>query len=540
MLFFAFALQAADWIEFRSGPFVVMTNDGEKQGRETLNYLEQLRYALGTQLGQPDLPSVWPIRVVMLKDAKSGELLKKTAFGRDSWMCSTTELGPDSVAPIVGILLDSWQGTVPAQIERGLTQLYSTLQVDGTRVTLGAVPAQKDRDWSRAHMLTVLPEYSGKMRVLLFNLGKGVDKDVAYRNAFEKTPEEIESALNQYIEAGSYGTYPVSGRPLNLRKELLPKKVEPAAVALYLADLQLAAGNPTARASYEALRKQLPESIEAQEGLGMLAAKASETERAATLLANAKSAAALVDYAKLQPDPVQRRAALIKASAANKLWAEPHRMLAAMDTDPARKLASLRTATQLDPHNGETWIQLAGLQEANKQFAEAAKSWAAAERTADDAAGRDRIRQARSAMERRRVEQQIADRDEARRKAEQEIQDLKNRALTEIRAAEARANAGKPVIDASTLPEYKEEKPKKIAGSLQRVECLGGNARLYVATGRKVVRLLVADPGRVAIAGGGEKALSCGMQKPATSVVVEYLPAATAGVLGEVVTIEFR
>ena len=41
------------------------------------------------------------------------------------------------------------------------------------------------------------------------------------------------------------------------------------------------------------------------------------------------------------------------------------------------------------------------------------------------------------------------------------MQDLKNRALMEIRKAETKANAGKPVIDPNTLEQYKEEPAPK-------------------------------------------------------------------------------
>ena len=75
------------------------------------------------------------------------------------------------------------------------------------------------------------------------------------------------------------------------------------------------------------------------------------------------------------------------------------------------------------------------------------------------------------------------------------MQDLKNRALMEIRKAEAKANAGKPVIDASTLEEYKEEPDsKKVAGILTRVDCQGTQAILHVRKGRSVTKLIVADP----------------------------------------------
>ncbi len=523
-------MAAADWLEFRSGPFTVLTDVGEKEGRTVLNSLEQLRYALGSQLGQPDLPSVWPIDVIVRRKAEGSPVPQ---FSRKGWIATITALEPATVQGVVKILLDSWTGMVPPPIERGLLQLYSTLDVDGTRVTLGVPPPQKDRDWSRVHMLAVHPNYSGKLRVLLYNLGKGVDRDLAYRNAFEMGPQQIEAALNAYIEANTYGTIPLSGRPLNARKELIAKKVLPGAAELALADARML------ESEYAAILGANPASVEAKEGLGLLAARAGQTEKARGYLKDAIGARPLVEYAGLLTSPMEKRTALVKAIAVNKLWAEPHRHLAAVETDPARRAAELKLAAALEPRHAPTWIALAETEERLGQFPAAAKSWAAADRATDDLTERERIRQRRAATDQRRVEQQIAERDEARRKTEQEIQDLKNRSLSSIREAEARANAGKSVIDASTLPVYKELLPSIVSGTLQRVDCgKDGTAKLHVLSGRKTWKFQVSDAARVVIK-GGERALGCGPQKPVRTVVVNYTPNTWPGVAGEVASLEF-
>ena len=42
---------AADWVEYRSGPFHVFSDAGDRAARERLTQLEQLRFVLGTLLG---------------------------------------------------------------------------------------------------------------------------------------------------------------------------------------------------------------------------------------------------------------------------------------------------------------------------------------------------------------------------------------------------------------------------------------------------------------------------------------------------------
>ena len=186
-------------------------------------------------------------------------------------------------------------------------------------------------------MLAVQPEFSGRLRVLLSNLGKGVDTEVAYRNAFEKTAEQIEQALNKYIEGGQYGTIPVSGKPLNAQRQFYVKEVEDTIGALAVADLALANG---AEAGYEKLNNV--------EGQGLLVLRKGDREKARTLLAQSTGAYPLVEYAKLLP-PAERKAPLDKAAAANPRWAEPYKLLAATETHPAQKLAVLRKATNSIP-----------------------------------------------------------------------------------------------------------------------------------------------------------------------------------------------
>ena len=69
---FLFALPAiaADWVEYRTGPFHVFSNAGDRSARERLTQLEQLRFVLGTMLGKPELNTLWPIHLVLFSNQK--------------------------------------------------------------------------------------------------------------------------------------------------------------------------------------------------------------------------------------------------------------------------------------------------------------------------------------------------------------------------------------------------------------------------------------------------------------------------------------
>src|SRR5690348_3791300 len=102
------ALLCADdhWLSFQSGPIEVATNAGEKAGHDALNHLEQLRYALGITLGKPELTSVWPIRIIVLKPGKNVQANPDVKLARDSYVASITAMTPQTVEGVTRILID--------------------------------------------------------------------------------------------------------------------------------------------------------------------------------------------------------------------------------------------------------------------------------------------------------------------------------------------------------------------------------------------------------------------------------------------------
>ena len=66
----ASAASAADWTEYRMGPFRVISNAGDRAARERLTEMEQTRHVLAGMLGKADLPTVWPIVLVLFPNQK--------------------------------------------------------------------------------------------------------------------------------------------------------------------------------------------------------------------------------------------------------------------------------------------------------------------------------------------------------------------------------------------------------------------------------------------------------------------------------------
>lgn len=530
------------WIQIHSGPFEVLSNAGDRPARDALNQLEQARHILGTVLGKPDLTSTWPIRVLVLRSGQPAP----PVLSRDSYISA---LAAGSTIPhhwlreCVRIFIDSNARRMPAGIESGLADFYSTLRADGTKVTLGdpLPPAERNPNWARIHLIVIDPAYYGKLRVLLYNLQQGSDPDPAYRNAVGKTPAEIDKEAAASLAAGNFQTVTVGGRPLDPRRDFVAEKAESPAPQIVLADLK------PARAGYDALLKSAPEV--AHEGLAFLALRENRTEDArkefaAAAEAGSKSARAWLELARL--DREKAPAALAKAAELNAAWAEPHVLLADIETDPGRKLHQLKIAADLEPRNAARWRALAEFNMAHNRYPEAAKAWAAAQTASVDDAERAQMRAARLSIEHQRLDFEAAERRRREEEKQRDLQRVKDEAMARVRAAEERANRGAPPPppDRKVVDWWEGPTPNaKAAGRLTQIDCVGRLMRLVLQPeDGKPVRLLIRDPGKIVVMNPASEApFSCGPQRPIRTVKVEYFTKTDAklATVGEVATIEY-
>lgn len=539
-------LFAADrWIRIRSGPFDLITTEGERPAREVMLEAEQFRWTFGQLTGNPEPATVWPIRIIVVRKG-TPPLPGGIRMARDSWIASAAAGQPLSIEwrkACARILLDDNTGRLPAEFESGLISLLSTLEVNGTRLMIGAPPppAERTRGWARLHFFVTNPEYARRSRVLFSNLAHGADYDVACRNAFEKTGRELDKLVDAYLAAGKFEAVPFSGRPLAVADFTVR---EPGAYdgRIALADLLLA--HPARTAEAEAAYKALT-GPEATEGLALLAARRNDPAAPglfeAAVKAGSKNPRAMLG--------TTTKEGAVRAIETNPKWPDPHVRLAELGTAPNVKAAELGKAAALSLRNPELWKAAALAYAENNQFAEAAKAWSGAERAAATEEERAAIRASRVENDRKRADFEAAERKRIADEEARALDKLRNESMAEIRAAEAKANqqlsGGRP------LPENVQpwwDGPggpvEKAAGKLQRVDCLaGGRARITIETApKKTLVLLIRDPGQIALTGAGELSLGCGVQRPARSVVVEYAPSRDArlGAAGDVRTVEFK
>ncbi len=498
---------AAAWTEYNIGPFHVLSDAGDREARQRLTEMEQLRYVLGSEIGKKDLQTVWPIELVLFSNQREyaphalpQPFLDGGSATLSAWPADKP-LPNDFRRALARILLEDNAGRMPEAIETALSDLFSTLQVNATKVSLGAppapgeLPADRMAAWAMIQMLATQPDYAGLLHVYLNNLQQGAGDAIALQNAFNITPAGLNARVDAYLAAGKFAAAPVNGEAIAPAHDFIERAVPQAAINDVLAELHNRG-------------QQFPP--ESPRGL----------------------------VAK------NTRPALELAAKANPRWAEPHVRLAALATDPAEKIKELKIAALLEPRNSELWQELARQQTTAEQYADAEKSWYSAERNARNDAERARIRKIRADLAEQRAAFEIAEKQRLAAERAAQLQRIKDQAAAEVHAAEAAANArlGGLKPGEKPVPWWTDPAGPKVSGKLTRVDCLPGTLRLTVQPAAGLaVKLLIRDPNQLTVKGQTQAEFACGVQRTPRNINLVHngKPDERLGTSGDVLTVEF-
>jgi hypothetical protein len=504
------------WTEFNIGPFYVDTQGDDGAARNDLAHLEQVRWILGGLLESRDLPSLWPIRVLLSKSEKTNPIGFVLQQGQWILVCP-----PDSRLPLVQvarILLDANTQRLPDEVERGLPELFSTIEAHGARVSWGGAPAHSDLAWARMQLFATKFEYSLSFHIFLAALRSGTDMRAAVRNAFAKDPAELEREAAANLAAGHWQPVQVSGRPLDPKRDFGEHSLDAASAAVYLANTNFESSPDAAKSAYkEAVAAGPPAAALGYQGLAALAERNKENPKPfydKAIQAGTGSALVYVGAAE-GLDAAQALPLLKRAEQLNPLWAEPVFQQAEVTNNAAEKLSLLKKATQLDPRGTRYWVALAEYQTSLGQAAAAQSSWVRAEDSAPTSAERDRLHQQRLDSEQDRLDAEARAAKRERDAAKEADEHAQQAEAARIRAAEERANAGRDEPAENVLKWSDVVPQRNLTGRLINVECLGANARLEIKDKQGAsIRLLLKNV--------SESGLACGTQKPSRAVSISY------------------
>ena len=546
------SLFAADqWVKARLGPFESISNDGRTSAVQTLSQFEQFRYALGSVMGQADLRMDPPLRILVFREARemAAQGCEGLHMGRDHLMAcavASGQLPTAMVRELTRRLLETNFTGIPPTVEKALETFFSTVQSNAVHVMWGAPPAaeERTRDWALLHRLITQPETSGRAHIYLHNLATGMDSNGAIRSLGEDVAK-FNAAVDAYLAAGQFTAVQAPNRPLNPDRDFVTSILTADEGQLARADLL----GPGAEADYMALLKAGKHQAEANEGLGFLALRAGDEEKAGGYFqeaykAGSRNVVALTTYGKAERHYDVAIEVLKQALTIDPKYAPAHWELGDKLDDPKQRLAEWKVALGLAPHNVDWWVSYARLNEGQKQWAEAGRAWMSASQATTDLAKKEEYLRARSAIEQQRLDGEA---EEKRRDAEAraaEIDKLKTQARKEIADIEARANAlnTKKGDNAPIVDWWDDADALTLKGTLARVDCLGKQLHLQVKDASGAVRvLLVADHAGISVT-GGEVKFACGVVQKPRAVEIRYKPVkdAAGGIFGEVTGFEYK
>lgn len=138
---------AEQWLRIQSSNFELYTTAGEKKGREAILYFEQVR-SLFRKLAKSDAPSGAPVRLIAFQSEKSYKPYRINDFATAYYLGSpdrdyivmqsiSSEQYPIAIHEYTHLIVQHSGLKLPAWLNEGLADLFSTLKPYGKQVRLG-------------------------------------------------------------------------------------------------------------------------------------------------------------------------------------------------------------------------------------------------------------------------------------------------------------------------------------------------------------------------------------------------------------------
>lgn len=572
---------AADtWTRLSTPHFEVLTNAGEKRGREVLQQFEQVRGFIQQVIRAEAAPAA-PVRILAFKrpdDYKPyspNEVAAAYYVGGDGrelivLRSPSADSFPVAIHEYMHLMVRRAKLDLPLWLNEGLAELFSTLRPYSGKILVGELPVgrvmelangkwyalnslisvghdsplynEKNKagmfyaqSWALTHMLNLSPEYNPQFDKFFALAMRGTPTGEALQQAYGKSLEQVQKDLQSYLRGGE-----------RLRGSLFDAKLDRRAVEsavttptetemeLALAETLAMIRKPDeARQRYQRAAAQKPDKWEVQRDLGYLAwrlrdSAAARTHFAQAMDGGATDAAMLALYGRLADDAARRTAALTKSLDLQPEQNETRLLLGwtlleqRRHPEALRELAKIKRVTPVEAPEFFRALALAFFENGNR--AEADKSLARARQHAKTPVQIDHLAKLETYFTQAAAYRQ--------RGANPSTGATPEAAAPILR----RAAAPVPTTESSELP--REEPRRRVQGELQQVECLGEQARLHLMVdGRKQVFSIV-DPTAVEMRNAGEVkfTFTCGPQKPARTVALEVseeapAPAGTEGVV---------
>ena len=582
------------WVEVRSPHFSVITDTGEKQGREIVLRFEQMRAVFGSLWHKSKVNIAVPLQIVAFRNQSEFRQFAPLWKGKPSELSGLFQGGDDRNFILLDmsaydpyptvfheyahLLLHGNFPPMPAWFDEGFAEYFSTLKITGKQVQYGNIPdhtreALLDSKWiPLLDLLNVQrdsPLYNERDKRGIFYAQSWLvvsylmSNDLVTQGAqylqltqIEKKPvpesvqaafgvdvKTLEKQINDYFHGK--GKLYSTDMPSFEEGPFEPKKVDDLTTKAILADVHAHSSDYEAQAvqEFQSVLEQSPNNVIANRGLGYIAMRKGEYDKASELFRRASAGdpkdarlhylnALLVNReAMKQGRPPQHPAAMeeeLKAAIAlDPTLADAYNLLAFAYGAQGRyetAFTAQKKAIELNPSSEYYRINLAGLYLQSQRWDDAQTILTRLQSSSDPQI-RQNATQNLAAMEANR---------------EMAAQELRNRQLKrdDITAPQWRRKEGSPSTSTNAEETTVATDTRKVLylyGRLQSVDCTADPvAVLSVKSGSKLMKLRTENYKKLLVMGADE--FSCGWHDQ--KVLVNYKPGGKSD--GDVVTLELQ
>jgi tetratricopeptide (TPR) repeat protein len=311
------------WVEIRSPNFSVITDAGDKRGRDVALHFEQMRSVFGALMTKANVNLPVPLQIVAFRSSKEMRQVAPVFNGKPTELAGLFQGGEDRSFIMLDMSVENpWSvvfheyahqlmnGNLSARtdpwFEEGFAEYFSSIEVDNKEARVGKIPGETYRILEQEGMMRVadlfrVQQYSktynesGDHRNVFYaessllvhylfdnqmvpklanyfyaRMDQKKTVEQATQQAFGMTPEQFDKILRNYLSDGRFKYHPIPTPSGIVAKEFTEAPVSLADARAVLADIDAHSLDHHDRAlgEFEEVLKTDPNNASALRGTG--------------------------------------------------------------------------------------------------------------------------------------------------------------------------------------------------------------------------------------------------------------------------------
>jgi tetratricopeptide (TPR) repeat protein len=311
------------WIEIQSPHFSVITDAGEKRGREVAMRFEQMRAVFGALMTKANVNIPIPLQIVAFRNTKELRQIAPLWHGKPIQLAGLFEPGQDRSFIMLDMSVENpWtvvfheyahqlmNGVLTAEVdpwfEEGFAEYFSSIEVDSKEARVGKIPSEEYEILQQQGMMkiadlfkiqhnsstynenggrrTVFYAESGMLAHYLYDnnlipklatyftlkIDKNMPVEDAIQQSFGMSASQFDKELRNYVSGNRYRYYPIPNPPNIVSKDYAMKPLRSTDAKAVVADIHLHSPDYHEKAvdEFQEILKEEPNNAAACRGLG--------------------------------------------------------------------------------------------------------------------------------------------------------------------------------------------------------------------------------------------------------------------------------